>query len=31
MDVDLAKNEVRILRTGAKPRYTKFEYEEPTG
>jgi hypothetical protein len=31
MDVDVNKNEVRILRTGAKPRFTKSEYEEPTG
>lgn len=31
MDVDPNKNEVRILRTGAKPRFTKSEYDEING
>lgn len=31
MDVDPSRNEVRILRTGAKPRFTKSEYEEING
>jgi hypothetical protein len=31
MEVDPNKNEIRILRTGAKPRYTKSEYEDVNG
>ena len=31
MEVDPNKNEVRILRTGAKPRFTKSEYEDVNG
>lgn len=31
MDVDINKGEVRILRTGPKPRFTKSEYEEANG
>ena len=31
MGVESDQNELRILRTGPKPRFTKFEYEQATG